>query len=314
MIKQILTMILFMLATTNISYAKDNIKIVVPFSAGGPVDVIARQLEKTLTKRADVSVVVDYKVGASGNLATQFVRDDKSRDTVLLIHSSALVINAADPDATYNLKTDLVPVAFLGQVPLALIVNKESGITSLKQFVNVDKTKPMFFGSGGVGTGTHIAGESLKLQTKQNLVHVPYKGEAPALVDLLGNRITFMITGLSNATKHPDRVNILAVTGNKRNSLTPEVPTFYEQGISVFNTYPVQYSVLYANRGADPSVIRRVQAAIQHEFNSPSDLKIWNDIGVVPDLQLLTKFDNFIDENLTRNRYLRAKIISQENK
>lgn len=305
MIKKVLIAVLFVFS--NMAMAKDNIKIVVPFSAGGPVDVVARQVEKTLTNKLGAGVVVEYRTGAGGNIATLSVKDDRSQDTVLLIHSSAIVINAADPDAAYNLKTDLTPVAYLGQVPMALIVNKDSGITSLRQFVNIDKTKPMFFGSGGVGTGTHLAGEILKLQTKQNLIHVPYKGEAPALTDLLGGRITFMITGLSNATKHPDRVNILAVTGTKRNSLIPAVPTFAEQGISAYD-YPVQYSVIYANRGVNPQVLKRIQTVLTQELSDPANLKTWNDIGIIPNPGLLTNFNDFIDHNLARNRYLRTKI------
>jgi tripartite-type tricarboxylate transporter receptor subunit TctC len=308
MIKKLL--ITSLLAFSTVAVAKDNIKIVVPFAAGGPVDVVARQVEKTLINKLDVNVTVEYRTGAGGNIATQFVKDDRSQDTILLVHSSAIVINAADPDAAYNLKTDLTPVAYLGQVPMAMIVNKDLGITSLKQFVNIDKNKPMFFGSGGVGTGTHIAGEVLKLHTKQNLVHVPYKGEAPALTDLLGGRITFIITGLSNATKHPDRVNILAVTGNKRNSLIPTVPTFDEQGITAYD-YPVQYSVIYANRGANPQVLTRIQTALAQDLSNPTKLKTWNDIGIIPNPNLLTNFGTFIDENIARNRYLKTRILDK---
>jgi tripartite-type tricarboxylate transporter receptor subunit TctC len=188
---------------------------------------------------------------------------------------------------------------------MALIVNKSSNITNLGQFKSV--STPMFFGSGGVGTGTHIAGEILKLQTKQDLIHAPYKGEAPAITDLIGGNINFLITGLTNATKFPDKLNVIAVTGRQRNVAIPTVPTFLEQGILAYDDH-VQYALIYTNKSADTQQIKAIQKALTRAVSNPSQHKSLVDVGLLPDSKRLLKFDEFVENKQAQARMVWSKI------
>ena len=296
--------ILFTLAFLFCSVSQaETIKIIVPFAAGGPYDTLARAIEHTLTTTLKEPVVVEYRLGAGGNIATQSVINDKSQDILLLVQSSAVITNAVSPDNGYDIKNNLVPVAYLGDVPLALVVNKKTNIKSVKEFLDLGKNKPLFYGSGGIGTGTHIASEVLKMQTGMNLIHAPYKGETPAMIDLVGGNLNFMFTATPNALKYSDNVRILAVTGKHRDSAVPSVPTLKESGIPGYE-YSIQYAMVFANNKADPRMIKLIQMTLYNALSQPENSKEYLAMGLRPNLTKLTNFEDIIDFNLARTKKL----------
>jgi tripartite-type tricarboxylate transporter receptor subunit TctC len=269
--KKLLATLLFFVAS--MAYA-DTIKIIVPFAPGGAADQAARATERILTNHTAHTYVVEYKAGAGGSIAANYVAKNKSTETVLLVHSTAVVINSLAPDATYSLN-DFVPVSSLGSVPMALVTNPNSKIANIKALLKT--TDPVFYGSSGVGTATHISGEIFAAETGLNMIHVPYKGEAAAFADILGNNLTVMFTSISVA--HNQNVNALAVTNTKRNPAFPNAPTLREVGIKGFDVSPY-WLVLLANTTADPKIVAEVNAAMVAGLKNPEEMEYFTKAGI----------------------------------
>jgi tripartite-type tricarboxylate transporter receptor subunit TctC len=279
--------------------AKENIRIVVPFAAGGPTDVLARAVEQSLIKYLPgYTPVIEYKPGGGGIIGIRAVATNKEKETVLLVVSSSIIINSIRPDAGYNIKQDFVPVAYLGAQEFSLVTNKK-GPVNLRDLLTTDRSKELFFGSAGVGSGSHIAGEILKSSTGLQLTHVPYKGEAPAITDLIAGNINLMFTGTGNALKYSDTLRILASNGQRRDPQLPGVPTLQEIGVAGFEN-PIQLSVVYANQTADLQLVKKIQQALVKSLTNPKDVVAYNNAGVEVNPKKITKFDDIIDSAVAR--------------
>jgi tripartite-type tricarboxylate transporter receptor subunit TctC len=304
MFKKFLVALLFLPLSV---LAKENIKIVVPFAAGGPTDVLARAVEQSLIKYLpDYNTVIEYKPGGGGIIGIRTVANNKEKETVLLVVSSSIIINSVRPDAGYNIKQDFVPVAYLGEQEFSLVVNK-NGPATLQELVSSDKNKELFFGSAGVGSGSHIAGEIFKNSTGLKLTHVPYKGEAPAMTDLLAGNINLMFTGTGNALKYSDTLRILATNGNRRDPQLSGVPTLQELGVKGFDN-PIQLSLVYANQTSDPKLVKKIQQAISKSLTNPIDVIAYNNAGVEVNTKKITKFDDVVDSAVARVRPIADKL------
>jgi len=297
MTKKILIAFLAVLSFSAV--AKDNIRIVVPFAAGGPTDVLARAVEQSLIKYLpEYTPVIEYKPGGGGIIGIRAVAANKEKETVLLVVSSSIIINSIRPDAGYNIKRDFVPVAYLGAQEFSLVTNK-NGPGALRELLVADKNKEMFFGSAGVGSGSHIAGEILKSSTGLRLTHVPYKGEAPAITDLIAGNINLMFTGTGNALKYSDTLRILATNGNERDPQLPGVPTLQEMGVVGFEN-PIQLSVVYANQTSNPVLVKKIQQALVKSLTNAQDVVAYNNAGVEVNPKKILKFDDIIDSAVAR--------------
>ena len=164
------------------SVQAETIRIVVPFAPGGAADQAARVLEQTLTAYTQNNYVVEYRQGAGGAIGANYVAKSRGTETILMVHSLALVVNSLQSESGYSLE-EFEPVATLGTLQLALITNPKSTVNTLTKLLST--TDPVFFGSSGNGSATHIAGEIFGSNTGVNMIHVPYKGEAAALTDVL---------------------------------------------------------------------------------------------------------------------------------
>ena len=297
MTKKILIAFLAVLSFSAV--AKDNIRIVVPFAAGGPTDVLARAVEQSLIKYLPGYIpVIEYKPGSGGIIGIRAVAANKEKETVLLVVSSSIIINSIRPDAGYNIKQDFVPVAYLGAQEFSLVTNK-NGPGTLRELLVADKNKEMFFGSAGIGSGSHIAGEILKSSTGLRLTHVPYKGEAPAITDLIAGNINLMFTGTGNALKYSDTLRILATNGNERDPQLPGVPTLQEIGVVGFEN-PIQLSVVYANQTSNPVLVKKIQQALVKSLTNAQDVVAYNNAGVEVNPKKILKFDDIIDSAVAR--------------
>jgi tripartite-type tricarboxylate transporter receptor subunit TctC len=307
MISKFLTM-LFLLATTATAMANETVKIVVPFPPGGPTDVIARAVERSLTTNMPgYTFVLEHKVGAAGLIGTRTVAQNKNKETVLMVNASSVVSNSLRSDAGYNIHDDFNQVAYLGSLSFALTTGVDSPFKSIRDFVKFDPKKDINYGSAGVGTGSHITMEVLKLRTGKNLVHVPYKGEGPALTDVMGGQIPLIITGTSNAIKHPDRLRLLAVTGTQRSPLAPSVPTLAESGITGFEN-PVQMFMVFSNKTANPDTLKKIQAVLVKELTNPTTAKPYTDVGIDINTKKITDFNDLILGDIVRIRSVFDKI------
>jgi tripartite-type tricarboxylate transporter receptor subunit TctC len=217
----------------------------------------------------------------------------------LLIHSLALVVNSLQADGVYSL-VEFEPVATLGTVQLALITNSKSTVNTMPKLLAT--REPVFFGSSGNGAATHIAGELFGINTGVQMVHVPYRGEAAALTDILSNNITALFTGVGVARDQP--VTILAVTGTRRSREFPGIPTLQEQGIRGFEVSP-NWLVLLANTTADRRTLAIIRAALSRAL--AEDPEMFVRVGVDTDRQQLYNTHQF----LTTERQRIQKILSK---
>jgi tripartite-type tricarboxylate transporter receptor subunit TctC len=252
------------------------IQLIVGFPPGGGVDIVARQLADKLSEAIGQRVVVENKAGAAGNVAMEFVARAKPDGyTLLMGNLGMLTANPAlYPKLPFDPAKDFAPVARVVVTPLVAVVPAALPAKDMTQFVALLRAKPgeLNFGSGGNGNINHLAGELLKLQTRTQIQHVPYKGSAPALADLVGGRIQLMIDG-GNVVQpfiKDGRARALVVTGDTRSPALPDVPTAKEVGMPDFVIYGWQ-GVL-APTGTPQAVIDKLTAEIAKALASP-DLK-----------------------------------------
>jgi tripartite-type tricarboxylate transporter receptor subunit TctC len=210
--------------------------IVVPFAAGGAVDVVARAVGQRMSELTGSPVVIDNRPGANANIGADAVAKSAPDGSTLLMAANGLAANVTlFKSLPFDARTDFEPVARVGYAPLVLVVATDSPVKSLKELLALAKAKPgsLNYGSAGNGTSQHLATELLRLQTGVDVVHVPYKGGAPAVTDLMGGRLSFFITNPIEvlANIKAERLRALAVGSPKRLPLLPEVPTFAEAGV-----------------------------------------------------------------------------------
>jgi len=278
----------------------ETIRIVVPFAPGGAADQAARVLERALTTHTQNTYIVEYRAGAGGAIAANYVAKSRGSETVLLIHSLALVVNSLQADAAYSL-AEFEPVATLGSLQLALITNPKSTVNTMPKLLSTKD--PVFFGSSGIGSATHVAGEVFGNNTVVNMTHVPYKGEAAALTDILSNNITVLFTGVGVARDQP--VTVLAVTGTKRSREFPKAPTLQESGIKGFETSP-NWLVLLANSTADQRVLAVVRTALGTALRD--DPELFGRAGLDTDRSQVYNTQQFLKSEQQRMRGLLDKI------
>jgi tripartite-type tricarboxylate transporter receptor subunit TctC len=228
------------LANAQQSYPNKPITLIVPFAAGGGTDSIARSLAKTLSEKLGTQVIVDNKGGGGGSIGANAVAKAKPDGYTLLLATSTFATHAASAtDLPYVVKADFAPIALLGSGPLMVVATKELGIKTITQLRALAQARPtgLDFCSAGVGSINHLAGELFKQKANVNFTHVPYKGSAPATVDLVAGRthVFFATVPTILPFVKDGRVELLAMTGSSRSSLYPNIPTMGEAGVQDFN-------------------------------------------------------------------------------
>jgi len=219
------------------TYPSKPIKLVVGFPPGGGSDAAARILGAALQDKLGQPVVVENKPGANTILATQYVGSQPADGyTLLFFVSASFAINPSLYKLDYDIQKDFTPVALVVSVPLILIATNDLPAASVGELVALAKRKPgdLTYASFGVGSAGHLAGELFCEMTGTNIRHVPYKGSAPAITDLLGGRVSIMFPGIGSAVPlmKEGKLKALAVTTGKRTPIAPEIPTVAESGVA----------------------------------------------------------------------------------
>jgi len=259
--------------------AADPIKMVVPFAAGGPVDALARIVAAELAPRLQTDVVVENRGGAGGLLAVdQVMRSAPDGRTVLFASVGAFVItNALKPQPGYDQLKSFAPVARIGAAPTLFIVKADSPIKTLPDLIARAKAgTKMSYGSAGPGTTMHIAAEQLNASAGTTITHVPYRGIAPALNDIVGGHIDFLngdITVLYPQVKG-GALRALAVAGTERSTLLPDVPTAQELGYK--DVYMENWYGALVPAATPPETIAKLEAAIMDALKNP---EVWAKIS-----------------------------------
>ncbi len=265
-------------------YPSRPIRIVVPFAAGGAVDSIARVLGQQLSLSTGRPVLVENKPGASANLGADYVAKSAPDGYTVLLAANGLATNVTlFPNMPVNTLRDFAPVAQVGYAPLVLVVSKDSPAKTLKDLISIAKQQPgkLSYASAGNGSSQHLAGEMLKIAAQIDVLHVPYKGGAPALTDLLGGRISYMMQNPLEVLPHikAQQLYALAVAGNKRLALLLDVPTSNEAGLPGFEA-SVWWGMVVPVKTPQEIVVK-LNAEVQKALAAPKVREKLAEMGVI---------------------------------
>ena len=260
-------------AATAQTFPTKPIRIVVGFPAGGPLDQHARLLSDKLQGVLGQPVVMDYKSGAGGTVGAQEVmKSPADGHTIMLANTGVMVINPAlYSKLPYNTLKDFVPVARTAMQPLALLVNPNVPAKNLQEFMAYAKARPgqVNFGSAGNGGISHLVPEMFKSATGLFMVHIPYRGSAPAFTDLMAGQVQFMAESIPQAASYhkQGKVRALAVTSRARNPALPDVPTVIESGIKGFEV--VGFYGFLAPAGTPKEAVNKLSDAFKQVLQMP---------------------------------------------
>jgi len=279
------------------------ITLVVPFSPGGPTDMVARVLAQNVSEQLGQPVVVDNKPGANANIGNAFVaKAAPDGYTVLYNTSSAALSPALYKTLSYDVRKDLAPVALTAVVPMALVVNPALPVTTVAEFVDYAKKNPnkLAYGSAGNGNVTHLAAFQVTEHFGIDAVHVPYKGSAPADADLVAGQVQFMIDTISSVGPfiQADRLRLLAVTTTKRIQNFPQAPTLAESGMPGFEAGAWQGVMVPA--GTPKPVIDRLNQAFLQALKDPGVLEKLRIQGTEPLGSTPEEYGDYIEKELVR--------------
>lgn len=245
------------------AYSKQPVTLVVPFPAGGPTDAMARVLAQKLGDRLGQPVLIDNRGGAGGSIAAELVaRAPADGHTLFFGTTGTMAINPSlYKKLRYDPVKDFAPVSLMATTMNVLVVSPQVPAKTLAELVALAKAKPgeLTYGSAGNGSSNHLSGELFRTSAGIQINHIPYKGSAPALIDLLGGRLSMMFDTIAQQTQNiaTGKVNALAVTGATRSPLLPNVPTAQEAGLKGFDV-TIWYGVL-APKGTPAPVVERLQ-------------------------------------------------------
>jgi tripartite-type tricarboxylate transporter receptor subunit TctC len=286
------------------SYPSRPVRVVVPFAPGGATDATARLISKHLSQRLGQNFIIDNKPGADTAIGAEFAaKSAPDGYTLLFTNDATFVLNPLlFPSLPYKPSRDFDAVATVAYLNLTLAVSGELPVKTFKDLVDYTKAKSgtIAYGSSGVGGQAHLMGEMYKKLTNTEIVHVPYKGLAPALTDVMGGRVVFTFPTISTIQGFvkDGRVKALAISGDKRSPLLPDVPTFAEIGYKEMDI-GAWYAFL-APAGTPKEVIAKINAAVAAILSDPELEKDFISRGMQPMVQTPEQFTAFIRSETTR--------------
>ena len=279
------------------------LRLVAPYAAGGPIDISARLLAAKLQESLGQPVVVENRPGAGGNIGVELIAKGPADGYNLVMSAIAtLAINPSlYPSLPYDPLKDLRHVTLLVQVPNVLVVTNELPAKNVKELIALARERPgkLDFGSGSSGSTGHLAGEMFKMMTGTFMVHIPYKGSAPALADMMAGRIHLMFDNLASALPsiRSDKVRALATTTLRRSSFLPDLPTLDEAGLKGFDM-TTWWGVSVAAKTPQP-VVDRLSADILKAMDAPDFKERLRNMGSEPPaVRTPEQFSAFVSSEL----------------
>ncbi|MCL4801719.1 MAG: tripartite tricarboxylate transporter substrate binding protein [Burkholderiales bacterium] len=278
-------------------YPSRPVKIIVPYSPGGPADIYARVLGAQMEKPLGQPFVIENRVGGGAVIGTDFVAKAEPDGYTLLMMSNTHTVNETLlPKKPYDLMRDLVPVAPVNYSDLLLVVHPSVEAKSVKELVALAKAKPgvLNYASSGPGTPYHMAGELFKTMAGVDIVHVPHKGSAGARTSIMGGQVQVMFDAITTMAQNAraGKVRALATTGANRSTVMPELPTVSEAGVPGYEA-PIWLGVM-APKGTPQAVIDKLNAEIRKTVALPDIKAAWAKQGAVPMSMSPAEFDKFL--------------------
>ena len=262
-----------MASATDAAYPSRPVRWIVPYTAGGATDVLSRLICQRLSDRLGQTFIVENKPGAGSNIGTQAVINSPPDGYTLLLTSTANAINASfDPTLPYDFEAGIAPVAGLARIPLVLVVNNELPVHTIADFIAYARANPgkLSIASSGIGTSLHLSGELFKAMARIQFVHVPYRGSAPGLSDVMAGQIQGMFDNVTSS---------FGVTTKERSETLPDVPPIADT-LSGFETS--SFYGVGAPRGTPKNVIDLLNKEINAAFGDPLIKQRFAELGAIP--------------------------------
>lgn len=299
-----LPLIFFLHSISAQTYPDRPLRLIVPFPPGGATDVVGRGLSAKLSLTWKHQLIVENKPGAGGNIGADLVAKSAPDGYTLLLSSPAEV--AINPSLysrmPYDASKDLIPVSKVASAPLVLVVNSDSPVKTVNELVQLIKSKKggLNFASSGSGGPQHLAGELFKSMANVFITHIPYKGGAPAITDLLGGQVDFFFAGIPPALPHINsgRLRAVAVTTLKRSPLLPNVPTISESGFPGFNIE--NWQGIFVPAGTPNNIIQFLATSIEKVSSDKNYYETLSSQGAVPTPMPPKEFANFVQQEVQK--------------
>ena len=272
------------IATAQEQWPSRPVHIIVPYTPGTGADILARVFDPKLSQRLKTGFVVDNKPGATGNIGADFVAKSAPDGYTLLLTATSFTTNPALRPAPFDPVKDFAPVALLATGALGVYVNPKVPAKSMREFIDLVKKQPgkLYYSSPGNGGPQHLAMELLKLDTRIDIVHVPYKGAGGAIADLVGGHVQAMVSALQTVAPHVQagRLRMLGVMSAKRADAFPDVPTLKEQGLPDLEVET--WYAMFAPAGTPAPIVARLNKDL-NEFLKEADVRdVLEKQGLVP--------------------------------
>jgi len=268
----------------SLQYPARPVRWVVPYAPGGATDVMSRLVCQRLSQRLGRNFIVENKPGAGSSVGTEAVINAAPDGYTLLLTSTANAINASfDPSLRFDFAKAIVPVAGLARIPLVMVINNDLPVETVAEFVGYAKAHPgkLSAASSGVGTSLHLSGELFKAMTGVDFVHVPYRGSAPALVDLMSGQVQLMFDNVTSSAEfvRAGKIRALGVTTHERSAALPNVPPIADSipGYETSSFYGVG-----APRGTPRAIVDLLNREINAALADPEIARALTDLGALP--------------------------------
>jgi tripartite-type tricarboxylate transporter receptor subunit TctC len=293
-------------------YPTRTVKLILPFGAGGPTDVYTRSIAEELQKALREPFVIENRPGAGTTIGTEFVaKSTPDGYTLLMISGTQTVNETLFARKNYKLMKDLVPVAPLIDTDLVLVVHPSVPAKNITELLALAKAKPgtINYGSSGLGSNYHMAGELLRNLTGADIVHVPYKGSTGARNDILGGQIQMLFDSVPTMAPmiQAGLVRAIATTGKKRSAILPDVPTLDEAGVKGFQA--TLWVGFMSPAGTPQPIVEKLNTEISRIVSSPAIKKAWDEQGANPITMTQPQFKAFMEAEVEKW----AKLIKANN-
>ena len=283
-------------------YPTRPIKLVVPYPPGGGADTLARLVSKGMADKLGTPVVIENKPGGNTAIASEYVANQPADGYTLLYVATAFVINPSLYKLRYSTENDFAPVGMVAQIPLIIVTNKQSPIHSVKELIAAAKQSPgqISYATYGTGSPVHLAAELFQLMTDTKLLHVPYKGSAPGLTDLMGGQVQLAFGSIEPSLLliRADKLRPLAVTTSKRIAAAPDVPTVAEAGIPGFEA--IGWNGIVAPAKTPPAIIAKLNSVINAVVQEPEMVNTLGHQGVELDVRTPAEMSTLIHNEIAK--------------
>ncbi len=289
--------LLSLLIFISVSIHAKEVKLTIPYTAGGPNDIISRLIVKYLNTDTHYKFVPEYKLGAGGLVAINHVIANKEETSLMVISNALVALPITTPSANYIPDKDVQVVEYLGQEPLVLVVKNDGKINNFKEFQKYSATNSMPYGTGGLGTSQYLK-SIVVANNNPNMIHVPYKGSSGIVIDLLNGNLKWLLDSEVNVKSLilDKKLKPIAIYSNKRLPDYPDVPTVKELGINDLNFY--RWHILVANKNADPEVLKYVS-------NKLKDQNFRNELSKLTVMDKHSSQNFLLDESVKVRRIVR---------